>query len=81
MPDFLKPRAVVFDLDGTLLDTFPAIVKAWNAAMEPLFHRTFSPQEVVSHFGLPDEKMLHANFPQSLSHGDKEAAIEPVRSS
>ena len=76
MPDFLKPRAVVFDLDGTLLDTFPAIVKAWNAAMEPLFNRTFSPQEVVSHFGLPDEKMLYANFPGSLSDADKETAIE-----
>ncbi|BCM90850.1 pyrophosphatase PpaX [Abditibacteriota bacterium] len=76
MSDFLKPRAVIFDLDGTLLDTFPAIVAAWNAAMEPLFGRSFDPQEVVSHFGPPDEGMLYAAFPPALSPQEQGEAIE-----
>ncbi len=77
MPDSnFQPRAVIFDLDGTLLDTFPAIVAAWNAAMEPLFGRTFEPQEVVAHFGLPDEQMLDAAFPPGLSMADKASVLD-----
>ena len=76
MSDFLKPRAVIFDLDGTLLDTFPAIVVAWNAAMEPLLGRLFEPQEVVSHFGPPDEEMLYAAFPKGLKEQEQKNAIE-----
>ncbi len=76
MSDFLKPRAVIFDLDGTLLDTFPAIVAAWNAAMEPLLGRTFEPQEVVAHFGPPDEGMLYGAFPKDLSEQGQKEAIE-----
>ena len=52
------PRAVVFDLDGTLLDTFPAIIKAWNAAMREALGREYAPEEVIARFGVPDVQML-----------------------
>ena len=49
---------MIFDFDGTLLDTFPAIAAAWNAAMTPIFHQHYSDSEVVAHFGPPDEGMI-----------------------
>ncbi len=51
-------QAAIFDFDGTLADTFPAIHAAWNASIGPIFGRTFSREEVVSRFGPPDEGML-----------------------
>jgi beta-phosphoglucomutase-like phosphatase (HAD superfamily) len=51
-------QAVIFDFDGTLADTFPAIHAAWNAAMEPIFGRQFSRDEVVARFGPSDEGMM-----------------------
>lgn len=51
-------QAVIFDFDGTLVDTFPAIHAAWNAAMEPIFGRDFSRDEVVARFGPSDEGMI-----------------------
>jgi len=50
--------AVIFDFDGTLLDTFPAISIGFNAALTPIFHRTYSDAEVIAHFGPPDEGMI-----------------------
>ncbi|RYX84606.1 HAD family hydrolase [bacterium] len=76
MSDILKPQAVIFDLDGTLIDTFPAIVNAWNAAMKPLVGHTFTPKEVVDHFGPPDEGMLYGAFPENLSTEGQLEAIE-----
>ena len=52
------PRAVIFDFDGTLLDTFPAIVAAFNAALAPISGRTYSDADVIAHFGPPDEGMI-----------------------
>lgn len=54
----MKFEAVIFDLDGTLADTFPLIVAAWNAALGQTLGRDYSTEEVVSRFGIPDAAML-----------------------
>ena len=68
-------RAVIFDFDGTLLDTFPAISVAFNAALSPIFNRTYSDAEVISHFGPPDEGMI-AGMLINHSREEYDAAIE-----
>ncbi len=55
---FSPIQAVIFDFDGTLVDTFPAIHAAWNAAMEPIFNHHFPRDEVISRFGPSDEGMI-----------------------
>jgi 2-phosphoglycolate phosphatase len=57
--------AVIFDLDGTLADTFPLIVAAWNVAMLAPTGRTFSADEVISRFGIPDEAMVQRELAQA----------------
>ncbi|MBV9467617.1 MAG: HAD family hydrolase [Abitibacteriaceae bacterium] len=54
----LPIKAIIFDLDGTLADTFPLIVASWNAAMREPLGRDFTPDEVVARFGIPDSAML-----------------------
>ncbi|MDF2441048.1 MAG: hypothetical protein JWN98_2032 [Abditibacteriota bacterium] len=68
-------EAVIFDLDGTLADTFPLIVAAWNAALGETLGREYSTDEVVARFGIPDAAMLRRELndhPEPLI----EAALE-----
>ena len=51
-------RAIIFDLDGTLADTFPLIVAAWNAAVTPHTGLTYSDADVIARFGIPDPQMI-----------------------
>jgi len=51
-------RAIIFDLDGTLVDTFEMIVAAFNAAITPVTGKTYSDAEVISRFGIPDSQMI-----------------------
>lgn len=56
-------RALIFDLDGTLADTFPLIVSAWNAAVTPHTGKMYSEQEVIARFGIPDPQMIRRELP------------------
>lgn len=62
-----KPKAVLFDLDGTLANTFPLIVTAWNAAVSPHTGRSYTAAEVVSRFGIPDVAMIRRELPGPAS--------------
>src|SRR5687768_550243 len=56
--------AILFDLDGTLADTFRLIVSSWNAAISPVTGKTYSDQEVIGRFGIPDPAMLRREIPE-----------------
>lgn len=52
----VPPRAVVFDLDGTLLDSLPLVLGAIAHALEPFGARTNG--EVLSRLGGPPERFM-----------------------
>jgi 2-phosphoglycolate phosphatase len=60
-----RVSAVIFDLDGTLADTFPMIMGAFNAAVSPHTGKTYSDTEIISRFGIPDPAMLRRELPQA----------------
>lgn len=51
-----RARAVVFDLDGTLLDSMPLVLMAVHHALAPFGSRT--PQEVFADLGGPPARFL-----------------------
>ena len=57
------PAAVIFDFDGTLVDTIPLIVESWNAAVRKSLGRSFTTPEVIALFGLPEPEMLRRAVP------------------
>ena len=51
-------QLVVWDLDGTLVDSLPTTFAAFNAGLEPFLGRTLTPKEIMGHFGPPDQLIL-----------------------
>lgn len=45
------PKLVIWDLDGTLVDSLPATFAAFNDGLEPVLGRRLSPREIMAHFG------------------------------
>ena len=79
-------RAVVFDLDGTLLNSLPLVLRAFSHALEPFGGKPT--MEMFAHFGGPPEKIFqglvsHArDVPAALTrlhefHRDHHHLIEP----
>lgn len=62
-PQQFHAKAIIFDLDGTLADTFPLIVSAWNAAITPHTGLSYSDAEVIARFGIPDPAMILRELP------------------
>jgi HAD superfamily hydrolase (TIGR01509 family) len=52
----VPPRAVVFDLDGTLLDSLPLVLSAITHALEPFGRRPT--MEIFARLGGPPERFL-----------------------
>ncbi len=58
MSDAGKPtRAVVFDLDGTLLDSLPLVLRAFAHALEPF--RPRPTMEIFARLGGPPSRVFH----------------------
>ncbi len=65
------PRAVVFDLDGTLVDSMPMVMRAFAHALEP-FLPAMSEAELFARLGAPPLRM----FQDTL--GDEAKAAEAM---
>jgi sugar-phosphatase len=53
-------EAVIFDMDGTLIDSTPAVIRAWNSwAVE----HGLNPSQMVRHHGVPSAGVVRANLP------------------
>jgi pyrophosphatase PpaX len=52
-------KAVLFDLDGTLIDTTELILYCFNHAWETVCRRTHSPEVFVATMGLPLKVAMH----------------------
>lgn len=81
-----RPRAVVFDLDGTLLDSLPLVLQAITHALEPFGGRPS--MEIFATLGGPPERFLlplldnQGNLPVALArleryHRENAHLIQP----
>lgn len=53
-------KAVIFDLDGTIGNTLPICIRAFEEAVSPYAGRRLTRREVVETFGLNEEGMVRA---------------------
>ena len=58
MSPFNNIKGIIFDLDGTLCDTFPVIIDAFNAAVAPIKGRAYTALQVIALFGDPEPVMI-----------------------
>jgi 2-phosphoglycolate phosphatase len=68
-------RAIIFDLDGTLADTFTMIVAAFNEAVSPHTGKSYSDAEVIARFGIPDSQMIRREL-ETLPQNAGDRAVE-----
>jgi len=54
--------AVIFDLDGTLADTLPIVVRAFQATFDEVGLPTRSQHEILAHFGPTEDGIIRAMF-------------------
>jgi phosphoglycolate phosphatase len=69
----MTPRAVLFDLDGTLLDSAPDLAAAANAMLAELGLPQRDPAEIATYIGKGIPKLVERTLTGSL-----DAAVEPT---
>lgn len=65
-------KAVLFDFDGTVGNTLPLCIAAFQKAITPLAGRSFSEREIVATFGPSEEGTIRALIPHSTSRAWKD---------
>ncbi len=48
-------KGIIFDLDGTLANTLPLCVRAYQQVLLTMFHREYAAAEIMAHFGRSEE--------------------------
>jgi len=66
MESFNRPRAAIFDLDGTLVDTFDLVIHSYAIACRDHLGRDLTREEVISRFGPTECDMLRRDLPAHL---------------
>lgn len=68
-------RAVVFDLDGTLIDSIPLVLRAFAHALEP-FRPELTPEAIFSRLGGPPERTFAELIGDEASEGEALRRLE-----
>lgn len=63
-----KYKAVLFDLDGTLVDSFRAVFRLFNQVVASRLGRTFTRAEMALYFGPPEPVIIRELFPDVAEH-------------
>jgi phosphoglycolate phosphatase/pyrophosphatase PpaX len=53
-----KRKLIIWDFDGTVVHSLPATFRAFNAGLKPFLGREFTDQEILGHFGPPDQEII-----------------------
>lgn len=59
-------KGVLFDLDGTLLDTSELVIQSFQYTLYPYLGRIVAPEEVYPYFGVPLREGLRAFVPEKV---------------
>jgi len=61
-------KAVLFDFDGTLADTYPIIFRAFRTIFLHYQNKHLSNQEIVDLFGPAEDDIICTSFPEHTNH-------------
>lgn len=67
----MKIKGILFDLDGTLANTLPICIKAYQYTLKQFTGRAFSEQEITAHFGISEAGILQRIIPEQWEEGLK----------
>ncbi|MBO0783221.1 MAG: HAD family hydrolase [Ktedonobacteraceae bacterium] len=62
-------KGILFDLDGTLVNTLPLCIEALRNAFLPFKGRALSDEEITAHFGLNEEGIIRNILAQRWQEG------------
>ena len=61
-----KLKSVIFDVDGTMVDSVALCIEAFRQAVEPVLKRSISDEEILSAFGPSDEGTIRIFVPDAV---------------
>jgi len=69
-------QLVMFDFDGTLVDTAPDLIRSTNIFLESRGQQPLPEETIRSHIGFGLKNLMLESFPEALEHPAKVAEIE-----